>query len=183
MIHNLLQQSVRLHGSLPFRAMNCLPLKQCILISAVALLMPFQGCKTTPKEVKYQDAQPGDVLVVSDNTMIELSHPFKGGEPNGLFDGGVIVIEPDNTRKQIEINVVCSMPDLPNWPEYDNIYGRWLETDEKPGVDGGDTDWQLLMYFDGNLVNQGKEEAPPWAKRLAENLCRKGDFQDETTKT
>ena len=77
MIHNLLQQSVRLHGSLPFRAMNRLPLKQCILISAVALLMPFQGCKTTPKEVKYQDAQPGDVLVVSDNTMIELSHPFK----------------------------------------------------------------------------------------------------------
>ena len=74
------------------------------------------------------------------------------------------------------------MPDLPNWPEYDNIYGRWLEADEEPGVDGGDTDWQLLMYFDGRLVNQGKQEAPSWAKRLAENLCRKGDFEDESAK-
>ena len=183
MIHNLRQQSSPIHRSVPFGAMNHFAWKQCALIVAVALTMPFQGCKSSPKEVKYQDAQPGDVLVVRDNTLIELSHPFKGGEPNGLFDGGVIVIEPDDTRRPIEINAVCSMPDLPNWPEYDNIYGRWLETDEQPGVDGGDTDWQLLMYFDGRLVNQGTEEAPPWAQRLAENLCRKGDFQDETTKT
>jgi hypothetical protein len=70
------------------------------------------------------------------------------------------------------------MPDLPNWPEYDNIYGRWLEDGEQPGEKGGDTDWQLLIYFDGNKKSSGEGEVPSWASRLAQNLCRKGDFRD-----
>ena len=70
------------------------------------------------------------------------------------------------------------MPDLPNWPDYDNIYGRWLETGEAPGAEGGNTDWQLLIYFDGTNQKKGGEEAPPWAQRLAQNACRKGDFSD-----
>ena len=77
-----------------------------------------------------------------------------------------------------EVNAVCSMPDLPNWPDYDNIYGRWLESGEAPGAEGGNTDWQLLIYFDGTTQNKGGEEAPPWAQRLAQNACRKGDFSD-----
>ena len=77
-----------------------------------------------------------------------------------------------------EVNVVCSMPDLPNWPEYDNIYGRWLEDGEQPGEKGGDTDWQLLIYFDGDKKSSGEGEVPSWASRLAQNLCRKGDFRD-----
>ena len=182
MIQDFSGMRLRLRTRLHIQAMSHIPWKTCFLISAVVLTMSFQGCKSSPKEVKYQDAEPGDALVVSDDTTIELSHAFKGGEPNGLFDGGVIVIEPGNGRRFIEINAVCSMPDLPDWPDYDNIYGRWLEADEEPGVDGGDTDWQLLMYFDGRSVNQGKQEAPSWAKRLAENLCRKGDFEDKPAK-
>jgi hypothetical protein len=182
MIQEFDRQHFRFNAWLHHGSMNDIPWKKCFLVSAVVLTMPFQGCKSLPKEVKYQNAEPGDALVVSEGTTIELSHAFKAGEPNGLYDGGVIVDEPDNGRRLIEINAVCSMPDLPNWPEYDNIYGRWLEADEEPGVDGGDTDWQLLMYFDGRLVNQGKQEAPSWAKRLAENLCRKGDFEDESAK-
>ena len=182
MIQDFCRQQFRLNATLQLGTMNRIPWKKCCLLMAIVLTIPFQGCKSLPEEVKYHNAEPGDTLVVSEKTSIELSHAFKAGEPNGFYDGGVIVAEPDNSRRMIEINAVCSMPDLPNWPEYDNIYGRWLEADEEPGVDGGDTDWQLLMYFDGRVVNQGKEEAPMWAKRLAENLCRKGDFEDEPTK-
>ena len=71
------------------------------------------------------------------------------------------------------------MPDLPNWPEYDNIYGRWLEDNEQAGEKGGETDWQLLVYFNGNKKSTGKEEAPSWALRISQNLCRKSDFRDK----
>ncbi len=70
------------------------------------------------------------------------------------------------------------MPDLPGWPDYDNIYGRWLKSDEQPGEAGGQTDWQLLLMFNGDKINKGREAAPSWAERLAQNACRKGDFRD-----
>ena len=132
------------------------------------------------KETKIANATAGDTLAIVDDETVILESPFKPGQPNGLFDGGVKIVSEGNPTRLAEINVVCSMPDLPNWPEYDNIYGRWLNEGEKPGDKGGDTDWQLLSYFDGKDVDKGRETAPHWARRLSQNLCRKGDFQDHS---
>ena len=147
-----------------------------LLGAAVALLC--QACTGTPTETRLHEAKPGDALVIDGETTITLTKKFRPGTPNGLFDGGVMVRSPGAEERAVEVNAVCSMPDLPNWPEYDNIYGRWLESGEAPGAEGGDTDWQLLIYFDGTKQNKGGEEAPPWAQRLAQNACRKGDFSD-----
>ena len=135
---------------------------------------------STKKETKISNAQPGDTLAIVGDASVILDSPFKPGQPNGLFDGGIKVDSKDQATRFAEVNVVCSMPDLPNWPEYDNIYGRWLEDGEQPGEKGGDTDWQLLSYFDGKNVDKGQETSPHWARRLAQNLCRKGDFQDHS---
>ena len=148
-----------------------------LLGSAVALIC--QSCGVTPEETRLHQAKPGDVLVIEGDTSIKLTSAFRPGTPNGLFDGGVAVSTQGEQERHAEVNAVCSMPDLPNWPEYDNIYGRWLETGEAPGEEGGETDWQLLIYFDGNEQNKGSEPAPAWAKRLAQNACRKGEFEDK----
>ena len=130
------------------------------------------------KETKISNARPGDTLAIVGDASVILDNPFKPGQPNGLFDGGIKVGSKGKPTRLAEVNVVCSMPDLPNWPEYDNIYGRWLEDGEQPGEKGGDTDWQLLIYFDGDKKSSGEGEVPSWASRLAQNLCRKGDFRD-----
>ena len=136
------------------------------------------GCSTKTSEVRSHEAKPGDALVVVDEIIVEMTHPFKPGEPNGLFDGGVRVKLPSEETQVIEINAICSMPNLPDWPQYDNIYGRRLAKGEQPGINGGATDWQLLLHFDAEPENKGRETAPKWAARLAMNLCRKGDFRD-----
>ena len=145
----------------------------------IALSMTaMQGCANQAKETPSHEAALGDTLVLVGDAEIRLTQTFKPGQPNGLFDGGISVTTNGNVTLQAEVNAVCSMPDLPNWPQYDNIYGRRLSEGETPGVEGGKTDWQLLLYFDGEAKNKGRETAPGWAKRLAQNLCRKGDFQD-----
>ena len=150
-----------------------------LILLTTAVALACQGCSTSaPKETRLHEAEPGDVLVIEGKTTIKLSKAFRPGTPNGLFDGGVLVSSPEMEERAAEVNAVCSMPDLPNWPEYDNIYGRWLEEDETPGSEGGDTDWQLLIYFNGTTQNKGRQEAPTWAQRLAENACRKEDFRD-----
>ena len=147
-----------------------------LLGAAVALLC--QACTGTPTETRLHEAKPGDALVIDGETTITLTKKFRPGTPNGLFDGGVLVRAPGADERNAEVNAVCSKPDLPYWPEYDNIYGRWLESGEAPGAEGGDTDWQLLIYFDGTTQNKGREEAPTWAQRLAHNACRKEEFSD-----
>ena len=151
--------------------------RRILLGTAAALLC--QGCNDASVETRLHEAKPGDVLVTEGETIIKLTKAFRPGTPNGLFDGGVSVSSAEMGERSAEVNAVCSMPDLPNWPNYDNIYGRWLETGEAPGAEGGNTDWQLLIYFDGTNQNKGGEEAPPWAQRLAQNACRKGDFSDK----
>jgi hypothetical protein len=136
------------------------------------------GCTPATTEVRSHEAKPGDVLVVVDDIQIVMTHPFKPGVPNGLFDGGIKIKSGTENGQAMEINAICSMPNLPNWPQYDNIYGRRLTDGEKPGIDGGATDWQLLLHFNAEAENKGREEAPQWAQRLADNLCRKGDFRD-----
>ena len=138
----------------------------------------LSSCKKMQKEIKSYLAKPGDTLIIGESVSIVLTHKFKGGASNGLYDGGVDIQEDGKSLRKAEINAVCSLPDLPNWPEYDNIYGRWLPDQEKPGVKGGKTDWQLLIYFNGLDRDIGIEKSPKWAKRLAQNLCRKGDFKD-----
>lgn len=146
----------------------------------IALSMTaMQGCANQAKETPSHEAALGDTLVVVGDAEIRLTQAFKPGQPNGLFDGGISVTTNGNVTLQAEVNAVCSMPDLPNWPQYDNIYGRRLSKGETPGVEGGKTDWQLLLYFDGETKEKGREPAPAWAQRLAQNLCRKGDFQDK----
>ena len=152
--------------------------RTALLIIALVSLT-FHGCKQSSEEVRTHQAKEGDLLVRNDNTRIELTKTFKPGEPNGLFDGGVAVITKGEPNRRAEVNAVCSMPDLPNWPQYDNIYGRWLEKGEEPGDKGGETDWQLLSFFNGKTVNKGREKAPAWAGRLSKNLCRKGEFADQ----
>mgnify|MGYP003314898076 FL=1 len=148
------------------------------ILLATAVVLLCQACNGAPTETRLHEAEPGDALVIDGETTITLTQAFRPGTPNGLFDGGVLVSTPGVEERSAEVNAVCSMPDLPNWPDYDNIYGRWLETGEAPGAEGGNTDWQLLIYFDGTNQNKGGEEAPPWAQRLAQNACRKGDFRD-----
>ncbi len=148
------------------------------LASLILACLSITSC-ASQKEVRVSSATPGDVLTVVGDDKVVLVSAFKPGQPNGLFDGGIKVISNKRPTRFAEINVVCSMPDLPNWPQYDNIYGRWLKKDEQPGLEGGQTDWQLLTYFSGDKKSQGKEEVPQWANRLAQNLCRKGDFSDK----
>ena len=150
--------------------------RRILMGTAVALLC--QACNGAPTETRLHEAKPGDALVIDGETTITLTKAFRPGTPNGLFDGGVLVNSTKTDAKRAEVNAVCSMPNLPNWPDYDNIYGRWLESDEVAGAEGGNTDWQLLIYFDGTMQDKGGEEAPTWAQRLAQNACRKGDFRD-----
>ena len=146
-------------------------------LAGITVCINIISCSSN-KEIRVSDAKPGDTLVVVEDERIVLVDKFKPGQPNGLFDGSVKIISKNKPERLTEVNAICSMPDLPNWPEYDNIYGRWLEPGEAPGIEGGDTDWQLLIYFDGNEQNKGREPAPTWAQKLAKNACRKGKFQD-----
>lgn len=146
-------------------------------LAGITICINIISCSSN-KEIRVSDAKPGDTLVVVGDERIVLVDKFKPGQPNGLFDGSVKIISKNKPERLTEVNAICSMPDLPNWPEYDNIYGRWLEPGEAPGIEGGDTDWQLLIYFDGNEENKGSEPAPAWAQHLAQNACRKGEFQD-----
>ena len=146
-------------------------------LAGITVCINIISCSSN-KEIRVSDAKPGDTLVVVGDERIVLVERFKPGQPNGLFDGSVKIISKNKPERLTEVNAICSMPDLPNWPEYDNIYGRWLEPGEAAGIEGGDTDWQLLIYFDGSEQNKGSEPAPAWAQHLAQNACRKGEFQD-----
>ena len=146
-------------------------------LAGITISINIISCSSS-KEIRVSDAKSGDTLVVVGDERIVLVEKFKPGQPNGLFDGSVKIISKNKPERLTEVNAICSMPDLPNWPEYDNIYGRWLEPGEAAGIEGGDTDWQLLIYFDGSEQNKGSEPAPAWAQHLAQNACRKGEFQD-----
>ena len=146
------------------------------LLSATALI---GGCSSSQEqEIAAHKAEVGDVLVISENTRVVLKKPFRPGTPNGLYDGAVTALSDPEQEIHYEVNAVCSMPDLPGWPAYDNIYGKKIDTPSNAGKTGGTTEWQILLHFDGDPTNEGPKKGPEWAVRLAENLCRKGDFAD-----
>ena len=139
----------------------------------------ISSCHTAPtQETAISEAKIGDVLVISDDTQVRLSQPFRPGTPNGLYDGAVTTLSESGQDQHFEVNAVCSMPDLPGWPSYDNIYGKPIASPSDAGSSGGETKWQSLLRFDGTVSAEGPEASPEWAERLAQNLCRKGDFDD-----
>ena len=157
----------------------------CMLILATQGLA--SGCGTSPKirdqaqinEIPAQRAKVGDVLITTDDVEVVLTAPFKPNQPNGLYDGGVKIKSTSTETTHHEVNAICSMPGLEGWPDYDNIYGKTINSPSDAGQEGGDTEWQLLLKFSGENMSTGKKKPPAWAKRLAENLCRKGDFDDQ----
>ena len=160
-------------------------LMSCIII--VATLGLASGCGSSPKindqsqidEVPAQRAKVGDVLITTDDAQVILTAPFRPGQPNGLYDGGVKIETTSTGTTHQEVNAICSMPGLEGWPDYDNIYGKTINNPSDAGQEGGNTEWQLLIKFNGENISKGREKPPAWAKRLAQNLCRKGDFDDQ----
>ena len=157
----------------------------CALI--VATLGIINGCGLNPKisdqsqidEVPAKKAKVGDVLVINDDTQVVLTAPFRPGQPNGLYDGAVKTGTTSAGSEHHEVNAICSMPGLDGWPEYDNIYGKAIRDPSDAGQEGGNTEWQLLLTFNGEKISKGIKEPPKWAERLVQNLCRKGDFNDQ----
>jgi hypothetical protein len=70
------------------------------------------------------------------------------------------------------------MPDLPNWPSYDNLYGKALGSAEESKGKRGNTQWQVLYHFNSPQEVKMGSNPGPWTSRLRDNLCRRGDFDD-----
>ena len=159
-------------------------LMSCIFI--LAALGFANGCSSSPKigdqprihEVPASRARVGDVLIKTKDGQVVLTAPFRSGQPNGLYDGGVKIETTTAETTHHEVNAICSMPGLEGWPDYDNIYGKTISNPSEAGKEGGDTEWQLLLKFNGQQISKGQIQTPFWAERLAQNLCRKGDFDD-----
>ena len=141
-------------------------------------LMALTGCGFFTREQPQSSAKPGDLLVQVGDQRVVLVEPFRGGEPNGLFDGVVKISGGGQPEQLLEVNAICSIPDEPKWPKYDNLYGTSVRNAASAQGRKGDTSWQVLFYFDGRKeVKMGKDPGA-WLGRLHENLCRHGDFDD-----
>jgi hypothetical protein len=135
-------------------------------------------------EVPIQQAKEGDLLVKAGKSRVELVRPFKPGVPNGLYKGAVRVHRPGGAAggELHEVNAVCSIRGEPLWPTYDNLYGQPLSDRRQSGSASSNERWQVLYHFDGRIETLGKAagdtSSQPWAARLKDNLCRRGDFDD-----
>ena len=85
-------------------------------------------------------------------------------------------------QQLLELNAVCSMPQSPGWPAYDNLYGRAIQRGEEAKGTTGTTSWQVLFHFDGRQEARMGSSPGPWLARLRDNLCRRGDFDDRPGK-
>ena len=136
------------------------------------------SCGLIAKEHPQSTAKVGDLLVQVGQQQVVLVQPFRQGEPNGLFDGVVKLSGGGQPEQLLEINAVCSMPGEPNWPAYDNLYGKSVRNAAEAKGRRGDTAWQTLFPFNGKKqVKMGKDPGP-WVDRLHDNLCRRGSFDD-----
>ncbi len=141
-------------------------------------LMTLTGCGLFTREQPQSSAKPGDLLVQVGEQRVVLVQPFRQGEPNGLFDGVVKVSGGGQPEQLIQVNAICSMPDEPTWPNYDNLYGGPIKNLAAAEGRKGDTSWQVLFYFSGRQQLKMGKNPGPWLGRLHENLCRHGDFDD-----
>jgi hypothetical protein len=135
-------------------------------------------------EVAIQQAKQGDLLVKAGQSRVELVRPFRPGVPNGLYKGAVRVHQPGGAAggELHEVNAVCSIKGEPLWPTYDNLYGQPISARDQSGSASSNERWQILYHYDGRIETRGKTPgkatAQPWASRLKDNLCRRGDFDD-----
>jgi ribosomal protein L27 len=134
-----------------------------------------------PAERPQSKAQVGEILVRQEGTTVRLAHAFRTAEPNALVDG-VVRVEAEGGQQLLEVNAVCSMPNTPNWPSYDNLFGRPIQRVQEAKGATGTTRWQVLFHYDGRVETRMGESPGPWLARLRDNLCRRGDFDDRPTK-
>ena len=150
----------------------------------IGLLGWLAGCGNGHSEKPQSTAKPGDTVVVVGPERLELVQPFKPGEPNALYHGILRLQGGTNGKPQLyEVSAVCSMPDLPNWPKYDNLYGKALGSVEESKAKRGTTQWQILYHFGSAPEVKMGSNPGPWTSRLRDNLCRRGDFDDRPKKT
>jgi hypothetical protein len=144
---------------------------------AAAALAGCAGLRETPQS----RAKVGDTLVRNKGTEVLLEHPFRTAEPNALLDGAVR-LRGQGGEKLLEVNAVCSLPQQPGWPAYDNLFGRAIQRGEQAKGTTGTTSWQVLFHFDGRQEARMGSSPGPWLSRLRDNLCRRGDFDDRPSK-
>jgi hypothetical protein len=149
------------------------------MVAGVVLLWAA-GCGSGG-ETPLSRARVGDVLIRREGTTVQLAHAFRVAEPNALLDGAVRVRTPEGERLQ-ELNAVCSLPDSPGWPAYDNLFGRPIRAVEQAKGATGTTSWQVLFPFKGGEEVRMGRSPGPWLARLRDNLCRRGDFDDRPAK-
>ena len=149
-------------------------LATCLAATALA------GCGGST-ETPQSQAKVGNILVRAEDTDVRLEHTFRPAEPNALLDGAVRVRSKEG-EKLLELNAVCSLPQTPGWPAYDNLYGRAIQRGEEAKGTTGTTSWQVLFHFDGRQEERMGTSPGPWLARLRDNLCRRGDFDDRPRK-
>ncbi|MFM7265936.1 MAG: hypothetical protein ACKOZW_10180 [Cyanobium sp.] len=149
------------------------------LVAALAatVLASCSGTGETPQS----RAKVGDTLVRAGGVEVRLEHSFRPAEPNALLDGAVRVRSTEG-QQLLELNAVCSMPQAPGWPTYDNLYGRAIQRGEEAKGTTGTTSWQVLFHFDGRQEARMGTSPGPWLARLRDNLCRRGAFDDRPGK-
>jgi hypothetical protein len=148
------------------------------LVGPGLLALALGACAAFDREHPQATAKEGDLLVKVENQRVELIHTFRQGEPNGLFDGVVKVSEKGKKDQLQEVNVICSLPNDPQWPSYDNLYGRAITKVSEAKGRTGETGWQILFHFDGRTEQRMGSNPGPWTAQLRDNLCRRGRFDD-----
>lgn len=153
----------------------------CGPVAAAGLLSAALGACGGARETALKNAAVGDTLVRAGDTTVLLAHTFRPAEPNALLDGAVRVRDGGSGRL-LEVNAVCSLPNSPGWPAYDNLYGREIERPADAKGSSGSTTWQVLFHFEGRQEARMGSSPGPWLARLRDNLCRRGDFDDRPGK-
>ncbi len=138
------------------------------------------ACSAGPRETPIQKASAGDLLVEAGQSRVELVKPFSPGVANGQYKGIVKVTTKGGSpaTQLYEVSAICSLPDQPHWPDYDNLYGNPIASVEKAGTFSDKDRWQILYHFDGRIEKKGNLKSDEWASKLKDNLCRKGSFDD-----
>jgi hypothetical protein len=149
-------------------------------LPTLGLLLVGLGACGGKREVPIQNAKVGDPLVEVEGTRVDLAQDFQTGVSNGLYKGAVRLTGPDHPADGSlhALNVVCSLPDTPGWPPYDNLYGYPIRAVAEARNVGGEKRWQILYHFDGRIEGTGSLKPQAWMSRLKDNLCRRGDFDD-----
>jgi hypothetical protein len=142
--------------------------------------LALAGCGANTKEVAIKNAKPGDMLVYTDGSRVELVKVFTPGLANGLHKGVVkITSEAGDTKEKLyEVTAICSVKGEPGWQAYDNIYGDPISDLNAKRQFPVKNRWQFLFHFDGRTEKSGTFDRTAWVSRLKDNLCRKGDFKD-----